>query len=87
MTKDVTVEDLQSNLHEHLADVEHGTRIRVLDGEDAIAEIGPSLETDDDFFVHLPDPALGPLGKWTPPSLNLDWDPVPDLVAERDRYR
>lgn len=87
MTKDVTVEDLQSNLHDHLADVEHGVTIRVLDGEEPIAEIGPSLKTDDDFFVHVPDPALGPLGKWTPPSLHLDWDPVPDLIAERDRYR
>jgi antitoxin (DNA-binding transcriptional repressor) of toxin-antitoxin stability system len=49
---------------------------------------GPRFkETDDDFWVHLPDPALGRLGDWTPPSLHLDWDPVPDLVAERDRYR
>ena len=30
---------------------------------------------------------LGPLGEWIPPSLHLDWDPVEDLVAERDRYR
>jgi antitoxin (DNA-binding transcriptional repressor) of toxin-antitoxin stability system len=38
-------------------------------------------------FATFPDPSLGPLGKWTPPSLHLDWDPVDDLVAERDRYR
>ena len=31
------------------------------------------------------DPALGRLGDWTPPSLHLDWDPVDDLVAERNR--
>jgi antitoxin (DNA-binding transcriptional repressor) of toxin-antitoxin stability system len=43
------------------------------------------LKSDDDFFVHVPDPALGPLGKWTPPSLH--WDPVEDLIAERNRYR
>lgn len=36
--------------------------------------------------AHVPDPALGPLGEWTPPSLHLDWDPVPDLIAKRDRY-
>jgi antitoxin (DNA-binding transcriptional repressor) of toxin-antitoxin stability system len=49
---------------------------------------GPRFkETDDDFWVQLPDPALGRLGDWTPPSLHLDWDPVPDLIAERDRYR
>ena len=87
MTKDVTVEELESDLHGHLADVEHGARIRVLDGEQPIAEIGPSRMTDDEFFVHVPDPALGPLGAWRPPSLHLDWDPVPDLVAERDRHR
>ena len=47
-----------------------------------------AMETsDDDFLVHVPDPALGPLGKLKPPSLHLNWDPVPDLVAERDRYR
>jgi antitoxin (DNA-binding transcriptional repressor) of toxin-antitoxin stability system len=49
---------------------------------------GPRLkETDGDFFAHVPDPALGRLGDWTPPSLHLDWDPVPDLVAERNRDR
>jgi len=37
--------------------------------------------------ITFPDPALGRLGDWTPPSLYLDWDPVPDLVAERDRHR
>lgn len=85
MTKDVTVEDLQNNLQDHLADAEHGLTIRVLDDGEPIAEIGPSSITDDDFFVHVPDPALGPLGSWRPPNLHLDWDPVPDLVAERDR--
>jgi antitoxin (DNA-binding transcriptional repressor) of toxin-antitoxin stability system len=46
----------------------------------------PRLKTDDSFLT-FPDPDLGPLGEWTPPSLHLDWDPVEDLVAERDRYR
>jgi antitoxin (DNA-binding transcriptional repressor) of toxin-antitoxin stability system len=45
------------------------------------------LKSNDDFFVHVPDPDLGPLGEWIPPSLHLDWDPVEDLIAERDRYR
>jgi hypothetical protein len=56
--------------------------------EEPVARDMIEVETDDDdFFVHVPDPALGPLGEWKPPSLRLDWDPVPDLVAERDRYR
>lgn len=38
-------------------------------------------------FVTFPDPSFGPLGEWTPPSLNLGWDPVDDLVAERERER
>jgi antitoxin (DNA-binding transcriptional repressor) of toxin-antitoxin stability system len=38
-------------------------------------------------FVTFPDPSFGPLGEWTPPSLNLGWDPVEDLVAERERDR
>jgi antitoxin (DNA-binding transcriptional repressor) of toxin-antitoxin stability system len=38
-------------------------------------------------FATFPDPSFGPLGEWTPPSLHLDWDPVEDLVAERDRNR
>jgi antitoxin (DNA-binding transcriptional repressor) of toxin-antitoxin stability system len=48
---------------------------------------GPRLKSNDDFFARFPDPDLGPLGEWTPPSLHLDWDPVEDLVAERNRYR
>jgi antitoxin (DNA-binding transcriptional repressor) of toxin-antitoxin stability system len=35
----------------------------------------------------FPDPSLGRLGDWTPPSLHLDWDPVEELMAERNRYR
>lgn len=35
--------------------------------------------------ITFPDPSLGRLGDWTPPSLHLDWDPVEDLVAERER--
>jgi antitoxin (DNA-binding transcriptional repressor) of toxin-antitoxin stability system len=35
----------------------------------------------------FPDPSLGRLGDWTPPSLHLDWDPVEDLIAERNRRR
>jgi antitoxin (DNA-binding transcriptional repressor) of toxin-antitoxin stability system len=35
----------------------------------------------------FPDPSLGRLGDWTPPSLHLDWDPVDDLIAERNRHR
>jgi antitoxin (DNA-binding transcriptional repressor) of toxin-antitoxin stability system len=37
--------------------------------------------------VTFPDPSLGRLGDWTPPSLHLDWDPVEDLIEERNRYR
>ena len=86
MTKDVTVKELQNDLPRHLAEVGDGITIRVLDNGEPVAQIGP-LETDEDFFVHVPDPALGPIGEWTPPSLRLDWDPVEDLIAERDRYR
>jgi hypothetical protein len=35
----------------------------------------------------FPDPSLGRLGDWTPPSLHLDWDPVEELIAERNRHR
>ena len=35
----------------------------------------------------FPDPSLGRLGDWTPPSLHLDWDPVEDLIAERNKHR
>ncbi|MEA2237192.1 MAG: hypothetical protein QOC81_1916 [Thermoanaerobaculia bacterium] len=37
--------------------------------------------------ITFPDPGLGRLGDWTPPSLHLNWDPVEDLLAERDRHR
>jgi antitoxin (DNA-binding transcriptional repressor) of toxin-antitoxin stability system len=86
MTKDVTLAELQSDLPRHLAEAGDGVTIRVLEDGEPVAQIGP-LEAEDDFFVHVPDPALGPIGKWTPPSLHLDWDPVDDLIAERDRYR
>ena len=35
----------------------------------------------------FPDPSLGRLGDWTPPSLHLDWDPVDDLITERNKHR
>jgi len=35
----------------------------------------------------FPDSSLGRLGDWTPPSLHLDWDPVEDLIAERNKHR
>jgi len=45
------------------------------------------LKSNDDFFSHVPEPGLGRLGDWMPPSLHLDWDPVEDLIAERNWYR
>ncbi len=58
----------------------------------------PQLKFDVDEFLAIdrgrirepltfPDPSLGRLGDWTPPSLHLDWDPVEDLIAERNRRR
>lgn len=37
--------------------------------------------------LRFPDALLGRLGDWTPPSLHLDWDPVEDLIAERNQHR
>jgi antitoxin (DNA-binding transcriptional repressor) of toxin-antitoxin stability system len=37
--------------------------------------------------LRFPDVSLGRLGDWTPPSLHLDWDPVEDLIEERNRQR
>jgi antitoxin (DNA-binding transcriptional repressor) of toxin-antitoxin stability system len=85
MTKDVTVAELQNDLARLLKDAAEGMTIRVIDGEKLIAQIVPPRA--DREFARLPDPSLGPLGKWKPPSLGLDWDLVEDLVAERDRYR
>jgi antitoxin (DNA-binding transcriptional repressor) of toxin-antitoxin stability system len=85
MTKDVTVAELQNDFAHQLQEVGNGVTIRVLNDGEPVAMLAPM--NDDDFFVHVPDPALGPLGSWTPPSLHLDWDPVEDLVAERDRHR
>ena len=58
-----------------------------MDDKPATSNGGPRLKTNDDSFVRLPDPSLGRLGDWTSPSLHLDWNPVLDLVAERDRHR
>lgn len=55
--------------------------------EKPVTQPGPRLKTDDDSFATFPDPALGRLGDWTPPSLHFDWDPVEDLVTERNRDR
>jgi antitoxin (DNA-binding transcriptional repressor) of toxin-antitoxin stability system len=85
MTKDVTVAELEDDLARHLKDAGEGMTIRVLDSGKLVAKIVPPRA--DREFAQLPDPSLGPLGEWTPPSLHLDWDPVEDLVAERDRYR
>lgn len=85
MTKDVTVAELQQDLARHLKAACDGMTIRVLDNGEFVARIVPP-QTDREF-ARLPDPSLGPLGEWRPPSLGLDWDPVEDLIAERDKYR
>jgi antitoxin (DNA-binding transcriptional repressor) of toxin-antitoxin stability system len=84
MTKDISVQEMQEHFADHIEEVRRGVTLRLIDGDKFVAVISPSA---DDFFVHVPDPALGRLGDWTPPSLGLDWDPVDELIAERDRYR
>jgi hypothetical protein len=53
--------------------------------QEPVTHSSARLKTNDG--IRFPDLALGRLGDWTPPSLHLDWDPVPDLVAERNRNR
>jgi len=86
MTKDVTVAELQSDLRRYLSEASDGLTIRILDDGEPVAQIAP-VNRQDDFSFQDPDPALGRLGDWMPPSLGLDWDPVADLIAERDRHR
>jgi len=48
MTKDVTVQEMQEHFEEHLAEVKQGVTLRLMEGAEAVAEVGPASVIDDD---------------------------------------
>ncbi|MGH9418907.1 MAG: hypothetical protein ACRD3J_02945 [Thermoanaerobaculia bacterium] len=71
MTKDITVEELQNHLVEHVKNVRAGTTLRVLLGGELVAEMRPA---GDPFADLLARPPLRPM-----PDLDL-----PPLITKRD---
>jgi hypothetical protein len=71
MTKDVTVEELQDHLVEHVENVRGGTRLRVLLGGEFVVEMRSAADLFDDLLAR---PPLRPM-----PDIDL-----PPLITKRD---
>ena len=82
MTKSVTVAELTEHLAEHLAEVRDGTTIEVVDEDEVIATIAPTI------YYPPPGSRLGDLTPGPRPK-NLTVDPVDILLEDRhrDRYK
>lgn len=78
MTRQVTVAELAEHLSEHLREAESGATIQVVDGDRAIATLGPARYGDTIFRKAAPGRASDvPL----PPPLKLSVD-ILDLLRE-----
>lgn len=84
MTKEVALADLQEHLAEHLAEVQQGVTIHVVDGEKTLAEIRRPVEEWVWRNGVRVRPAKGNMRDVTlPPPIKLDRDPVEDLLEDR----
>ena len=86
MTKDVTVAELREHLAERLEEVQNGVTLRIVDGEQTIAEIKATIKRSDLTFRPARNPAN--FRNFDPgPPQNPAIDPVEMLIEERDRER
>lgn len=83
MTKQVTVDELESHLRARLDDVRNGESLRIVDGATAIGTIEPAKRT---VKVIRHDPALRlqdfEAGAPLPCTGSVEW-----LIGERERER
>ena len=80
MTKDVTLEELQEHLADHVKDVRAGMTLRVLLGGEFVAEIRPPNDPIDDLILR---PPLRPMRDVDLPPLVTKRDIVEYLDEER----
>lgn len=83
--KRVAIEDLKANIDAYVEQVREGETIVLCDGDEAVAELGPVVETPPGLRIRWPS---------VPPGALLDLPPIPidgptDVVAvlreDRDR--
>lgn len=88
MTKDVSVQELQEHLAEHLEEVKRGVTVRVMEGKNAVAELAApeSASADDDPMKDLIwREATGRFCDFVPPPpIESDVDVVALLREDRD---
>lgn len=83
MTKQVTVEELATNLRDHIAEVNSGQTLVVVDGTETVARLAPP-----ELSVIAHDPSLRLQDfRPSPRPKRLDFDAVQWLIDERDRER
>lgn len=87
MTKDVTVQEMQEHFAEHMEEVRRGVTIRLVEGENLIAELAPAaelLESEDPEDMIL-RPATGRFCDFVPPPpIDVEIDVVALLREDRD---
>ncbi len=79
--KTMKVSELKAKLSEALRLVRRGGIVRVLDRETPVAELRPILPADG-LIVHPPKTPKKPRVR---PPLQVDFDPVETLLADRNR--
>ncbi len=86
MTKDVTVQELQEHFAEHLAEVKRGVTLRVMEGENAVAQVAATAPADNDRLKDLIfREARGRFCDFVPPPpIESDVDVVALLREDRD---
>ncbi|MDP9360645.1 MAG: hypothetical protein M3P29_04245 [Acidobacteriota bacterium] len=86
MTKDITLQEMQDHFDDHIDEVRRGITLRLIDGNNFVAEISPTEKipnkTPDDMVYR---PARGSFADFVPPPpIESDIDVVALLREDRD---
>lgn len=86
MTKDISVQEMQEHFADHIEEVRQGVTLRLIDGDNFVAEISPTARRvtttpDDMIYRH----ARGSMADFVPPPpIESDVDIVAVLREDRD---
>jgi len=86
MTKDISVQEMQEHFADHLQEVRQGVTLRLIDGDQFVAEISPKerrpISTPEDMIYRH---ARGSFADFVPaPPIESDADIVAFLREDRD---
>jgi antitoxin (DNA-binding transcriptional repressor) of toxin-antitoxin stability system len=86
MTKDISVQEMQEHFADHLQEVRQGVTLRLIDGDQFVAEISPKerrpTSTPEDMIYRH---ARGSMADFVPPPpIESDVDIVAVLREDRD---